>query len=355
MWSRRSWLGAGLGLGAWACVSAAGSGWRDVLDLPATATPLAERGLFNGLARAGERVVAVGQRGHILWSDDRGDTWQQAQVPVSSDLVAVHFPDARHGWAVGHDAVVLHSQDGGQTWAVQVDGRSLGKHLQGVDWGAAFGLGAEAAATWGAEAQRFAAQGAENPFLAVWFDDAQQGYAVGAFGLAMRTRDGGATWQPFMPLLDNPKALHLYGIQRLQGRLHAVGEQGLLLRETAAGNRWQVMPLPYGGTLFGLAGQGNALVVHGLRGNLLRSQDGGTQWAAVPLGVAVGLPASATHAEQWLAVVSQAGHVLLSRDQGASFQPVAQERAMPAAAVVAASANRLVLAGPRGLRAVDLH
>lgn len=353
MWSRRSWLGAGLGLGAWLGVSAAGSGWRDVLDVPATVTPLAQRGLFNGLARAGERVVAVGQRGHIVWSDDRGDTWQQAQVPVSSDLVAVHFPDARHGWAVGHDAVVLHTQDGGQTWTLQLDGRSLGRYLQGVDWAAAFGLDAEAAATWEGEAQRFAEQGPENPFLAVWFDDPRQGCIVGAFGLALRTRDGGASWQPFMPLLDNPKALHLYGVQRIQGVLHAVGEQGLLLRENAAG-RWAAVPLPYAGTLFGLSAQGGALLVHGLRGNLWRSQDGGAQWVAVPLGVAVGLPASTAHAHQWLAVVSQAGHVLLSRDQGASFQPVSPERPLPAAAVVAASDTRLVLAGPRGLQALDL-
>jgi photosystem II stability/assembly factor-like uncharacterized protein len=354
MRNRRSWLGAGLGLGVWFGVSAAVGGWRDVLDVPASVTPLALRGLYNGLCRAGERIVAVGQRGHIMLSDDLGDSWRQAEVPVSSDLVAVHFPDPMHGWAVGHDAVVLHTKDGGQSWALQLDGRTLGRHLQGVDWAAAFGLDQEAVAKWEGEAQRFAEQGPENPFLAVWFDDPLQGYVVGAFGLALRTFDGGVTWQPCMPLLDNPKALHLYGVQRLQGALHAVGEQGLLLRENAAG-RWVSVSLPYEGTLFGMSGQGNALLVHGLRGNLWRSQDGGAQWTAVPLGLAVGLPASTVHTNEWLAVVSQAGHVMLSRDQGASFQPVIKERPTPAAALVAASDTRLVVAGPRGLKVIDLR
>jgi hypothetical protein len=38
--------------------------FRDVLDSPAIKSPQALRGLFNGLAQAGTRIIAVGQRGH---------------------------------------------------------------------------------------------------------------------------------------------------------------------------------------------------------------------------------------------------------------------------------------------------
>ena len=100
-----------------------------MLDTPAQKSPLAPRGSLTGLARAGKRVVAVGQRGHVLLSDDAGKTWQQADVPVSADLVAVSFPNAETGWAVGHDGVVLHSTDAGRTWARQLDGRTLGDVL----------------------------------------------------------------------------------------------------------------------------------------------------------------------------------------------------------------------------------
>ena len=120
--------------------------------------------------------IAVGQRGHVLYSDDAGKTWRQADVPVSSDLVAVHFPSASAGWAVGHDGVVLHSADGGATWTRQFDGRALGAVL--VDYYTRAAAGASAADAKRAErllaeARRFAEQGAENPFLDVWFENAR--------------------------------------------------------------------------------------------------------------------------------------------------------------------------------------
>ena len=117
------------GLGIAATVSmmamaASDSSMRDVLDTPAAKSPLAVRALVNGLAIAGTRIVAVGQRGHVLLSDDAGKSWQQAEVPVSSDLVAVSFPSASTGWAVGHDGVVLHSTNAGGRWTRQLDGHS---------------------------------------------------------------------------------------------------------------------------------------------------------------------------------------------------------------------------------------
>jgi photosystem II stability/assembly factor-like uncharacterized protein len=110
-------------------VAAADTAALDVLDVPALRSPLAPRSLLNGLARAGDRVVAVGQRGHVLYSDDAGGNWQQAEVPVSSDLVAVSFPSASSGWAVGHDGVILHTNNAGATWSRQFDGRRVGALL----------------------------------------------------------------------------------------------------------------------------------------------------------------------------------------------------------------------------------
>lgn len=343
---RRTLIGAlaagAAGLGA-AAFAGGPAGFRDVLDTPAQPSPLAPRVLVGGLARAGRRIVAVGQRGHVLLSDDEGRSWQQAEVPVASDLVAVHCPTPDHGWAVGHDGVVLASEDGGRRWVRRLDGRALGGLLV-----AHYRAAGDAA--WLAEAQRIADTPAQLPLLDVWFDDAQRGFAVGAFGLLLATDDGGRRWQPLMHLADNPKALHLYAVRRIAGELCAVGEQGLLLRWEREAGRFAALKLPYGGTLFGIAGHARALVVHGLRGSLLRSTDGGRSWAAVPTGVAVGLTASTLDARERLVVVSQAGHLLRSDDDGASFVLQPFERPLPAAAVVAAGPDALLLAGPRGLQ-----
>src|SRR5690606_13540205 len=86
--------------------------------VPAT-DPLLRGSIYVDLARAGDRVVAVGDRGHIIYSDDEGQHWRQAETPTSVLLTAVCFADAEHGWAVGHDAVVLGTRDGGATWVLQ--------------------------------------------------------------------------------------------------------------------------------------------------------------------------------------------------------------------------------------------
>jgi photosystem II stability/assembly factor-like uncharacterized protein len=338
-----------------ALAAAAGGGaWRDVLDTPALQSPLAPRALLNGLARAGGRVVAVGQRGHVLLSDDAGASWRQADVPVSSDLVAVSFPDEMHGWAVGHDGVVLHSADGGATWNRQLDGVRAGALLvEHYQRPAGPADDPKRAAALLDEAKRFAAQGAETPLLDVWFADRSNGYVVGAFGLALRTVDGGATWQPLLHALDNPKGLHLYAVRGIGADVYIVGEQGLALKLDRDGGRFRALALPYQGTLFGLAGHARAIVAHGLRGTALRSTDGGASWQPVPTGLQVGLTGSATDADGRFVLVSQAGHVLVSRDDGASFSALKLERPLPAAAVIAAGKGALVVAGPRGAQALS--
>ena len=313
-------LAAGTAL-AGAAATGAVQGWVDVLDSPALASPLAARGLLNGLASAGDRIVAVGQRGHILWSDDRGAHWQQAQVPVSSDLVAVHFPTPALGWAVGHDGVNLHTADGGKTWTRQRDGRP---------------------------------DTADVPLLDVWFQDEHQGYAVGAFGTLLETADGGAHWQSAQDAADNPKKMHLYAVRAIAGQLWIAGEQGTLLKLDRSSGRFAAVPLPYQGTLFGVTGNERAVVVHGLRGNVLRSTDGGASWQAIPTNLQVGITASAVDANGRMLLASQAGHLLASQDDGAHFVPVPLERPFPAAAVLGVAPGRVLVAGPRGVQAQPL-
>ena len=339
-----------------AAPAAPASRMRDVLDTPASKSPLAAAALLNGLAVAGPRIVAVGQRGHILWSDDAGAHWQQAEVPVSADLTAVCFPSPLQGWAVGHDGVVLHSADGGKTWSRQLDGRRIGQRL--VEYyereaGASLAADPKRAAAWVGEAQRFAAQGADIPLLDVWFENETTGWVAGGFGMLLRTTDGGASWEPRLHVVDNPKTLHLYAVRGIGGELYVAGEQGLLRKLDRASGEFRAVTVPYQGTLFGIVGDERALFVHGLRGTVLRSADGGANWQPVTTSLQVGMTGSTRDAAGRFILVSQAGHVLLSGDGGASFKLAKVERPVPAAAVAFAQ-NTLLIAGPRGVHARPL-
>jgi photosystem II stability/assembly factor-like uncharacterized protein len=320
----------------------------DVLDAPAHKSALAGQRLLNGAAVAGDRVVVVGQRGHILYSDDHGGTWKQASVPVSVDLVAVHFPTARKGWAVGHSGVVLATDDAGATWVKQLDGRSAAQAMveyyekQAVD------------AALRDEAARFADEGPDKPFLDVWFDDENVGYIVGAFNLVFRTDDGGRHWAPWFDRTDNPKRFHLYAVRRVGEDLYAAGEQGLVLKLDPKAQRFRAVPTPYEGTYFGITGRPGSVIVFGLRGNAYRTTDGGASWRKADTGIPVGLTAGALMPDGRIVLVSQAGHVLVSSDSGATFAPVASARPAPGAAVVAVGAGGIVVAGPRGVQASPL-
>ena len=339
-------------------LGASAAGFVDVLDTPAAETPLAAKTLLNGMAQAGQRLVAVGQRGLIIYSDDRGQNWTQAKVPLSADLVAVSFPTLQLGWAVGHDGVVLHSADAGASWVRQLDGRELGRQLLAYYTAeAAKGtLGtAEESAALVEEARRAAAQGADNPLLDVWFADALHGYVVGAFNLILSTEDGGKHWQPVGHLTDNPNRLHFYAVRGIGDALYLAGEQGLVLRRDAGTTRFRALETPYKGSYFGITGSRNAVLVYGLRGNAYRSGDGGASWQKVETGVQDALTAASRFGNQGLVLVSQSGNVLLSRDAGASFAPQRVEQATPAAAVLAVGQHTLVIAGARGVRTLNVR
>jgi len=353
--SRRR-LGAALALLALLPAGALAADYRDVLDTPVAASALARAGLLNGLARAGKRIVAVGQRGHVVYSDDASN-WVQAKVPVSADLVAVTFPTPTQGWAVGHDGVVLHSTDAGATWIRQLDGRSAGQAMVAY-YTAESAKGALGSPEQGAklvdEAKRFAEQGAENPFLDVWFADERTGFVVGAFNLIFRTNDGGKSWEPWFHRSENPKTLHLYAIRPAGGEVYIAGEQGLLLKLDAPSGRFRAVDISYKGTLFGITGSAQSAVAFGLRGNAFRSTDRGKTWHKIETGLQVGLTGGTADAGR-IVLVSQAGHVLVSTDDGAIFRPLKMERPTPAAAVVGADKDAVVIAGPRGVRAQPLN
>jgi photosystem II stability/assembly factor-like uncharacterized protein len=300
------------------------------LELPALKSELAIRAPLNAFAMAGSRMVVAGQRGHILHSGD-GKNWVQADVPLSADLNALHFPTRQLGWAVGQEGAVLHSADAGATWQRQLDGRQIGTLVTRQT-----GQAADA--------------GTDKPLLDVWFEDDKKGWAVGAFNLILRTEDGGKTWTPWMDRTDNPKGMHLYAIRPAGGTVFIVGEQGLVLRLDRQKQRFASVTLPYQGTLFGVIGNEKTTLVFGLRGNAYRSTDGGASWTKVETHVAAGLGSGVVRADGSMLLVSQAGHVLLSNDEGATFRPVKVGVSAPTFAVAETADGAVALAGIGGVR-----
>lgn len=275
--------------------------------------PLAARTLTLDVELAGDRAVAVGERGHILLSDDYGMSWRQVTTPTRATLTAVAFADPQHGWAVGHDNTILHSRDGGDTWAHQ-----------------------------------YPAGNQENSFLDVFFLDSRRGFAVGAYGLYYETRNGGATWSRRQ---IHDEELHYNRLSAgPDGRLYLAVEGGLLLVSGDDGSTWEELPSPYAGSLFGvLPLTARVLIAYGLRGHVFRSINGGLDWAEIETPIEV-LLADATRAASGLIVIAgQSGHFLLSRNAGQSFQGWQRPEVRGAAALLPTPDGALIVAGLSGL------
>jgi photosystem II stability/assembly factor-like uncharacterized protein len=336
-------------------VAAAPAAMVDVLDTPAAMSPLAPRTLLTAVARLDGRLVAVGQRGHVVVSIDNGATWKQSPVPVSSDLTAVYFVDAKRGWAVGHDGVVLHTQDGGDSWRLQLDGRKANELLVAAMKAAAeHEPSSEPAKQRLADALRYRDQGADKPFLDVWFADANVGYVVGAYNYLFRTEDGGATWQPWFDRVDNPKLFNLYSIRPAVGDLYIAGESGLLLKLDPAARRFRKVDIPYAGSLFGVTGTRASVLAFGLRGTVLRSDDRGRTWTQVDAGLATTVVAAETAGSDGVLLADAGGRLTQSTDGGHTFAKLPLAKPTPLAGFAAIDVQRLATVGPRGVSIVEL-
>jgi photosystem II stability/assembly factor-like uncharacterized protein len=294
------------------------------LERPALQVKAPEHQVLQTAARAGKRIVAIGERGLVALSDDQGKTWRQArQVPVSVSLTALSFVDSQRGWAVGHGGVVLHTADGGETWACQADGVALARAaLAEAEQGAAQRPGDATAARALTDARRLVEDGADKPLLDVRFADARRGWVVGAYNLFFETTDGGSTWRSISTRLDNPRALHLNALVVQGQTVFVAGEQGVLYRSLDAGQTFQSLASPYKGSWFSLAlGEDGAVTVGGLRGNAFRSADGGGSWSAISGLPPVSIVAASARADGTVLLSNQAGQLFVTR-AGAPAQPL---------------------------------
>ncbi|MGH8333723.1 MAG: WD40/YVTN/BNR-like repeat-containing protein [Pseudomonas fluorescens] len=316
-------------------------GAPDTLNQKAALSALAPRSALNAIARAGERLVVAGVRGHILYSDDLGQRWKQASVPVSVSLTGLCFADANTGWAVGHRGVILKTEDGGQNWVRQLDGFQAAQAIVQLNRNDPERVD---------EARQLVEDGADKPFLAVQCLSAQRVVVVGAYGLAFSTVDGGKHWLPVAALLEGSQSHHLNAVQLLAGQLYLAGELGGLMRIDTQLEHFARLEEPYDGSLFGLlATTNNTLLAFGLRGHLFRSVDQGTSWQAVALATGKSLTAGTRLSDGSLLLADESGTGWLSRDDGRTFMAVNAQQRFPLVALLATRDGGSLAVGINGI------
>jgi photosystem II stability/assembly factor-like uncharacterized protein len=340
----------------------------DRLERPSLVSPGSVQAPLTDVQSVGQDLVMIGESGHILIRDAKGET-SQSKVPVDLLLTALHFIDAHEGWAVGHDGVVLHSTDAGKTWTKQLDGSQISPLL--LERAQAEITRLEDASTASLhdedltaaldnayfaldDAKASGASGPSRPLLDVWFRNANEGWAVGAYGMIVHTKDGGKNWD-YVSSLVNPDRLHLNAVLGLSdGTLLVAGEGGNFYRSEDDGKHWQPTQQLTQASLYKLMQLTDGrLIALGFGGTLLSSPDQGKTWKSIKTPAAIGLYGARQLADGSLVLSGQGGILLYSRD-GEHFRLWQGADVGSVMGVEQISDQLLALTGSSGLQVISL-
>ncbi|MDA8544436.1 YCF48-related protein [Alphaproteobacteria bacterium] len=282
----------------------------------------ASEALLLDVAVAGSRMVAVGEFGHILLSEDGGENWTQAaSVPTRNTLVGVTFIDNQTGFAVGHAATILKTIDGGRNWTLQNNERN-----------------------------------GETPLFAVYFADAQNGIAVGGFSYTFETSNGGQTWSQRTLVEDSYDDFHLNDLfADNKGNVYIPAEFGTVYKSVDRGRNWKAIETGYDGSFWGGLGLENGdVLVFGMRGNVWRSSDNGQSWKKVETGTDQSVSGGTQLEDGRIVLAGLSGTVLLSNNGGQSFDNQPRPDRLSFATAIGKSGDDIILLGAPGIKKHNL-
>jgi len=323
----------------------------EVLDNPAIPVKSPAGVILVAITLAGARLVAAGEHGVIIYSDDNGASWHQAAVPVDVTLTCLSFITPSLGWAAGHFGVILITRDGGATWLEQ---------LNGVQANALTMAAAQTATTDDPDAPgtplalrraaKFMAAGPSKPFLSCLALSPAEVIVFGAYRMTMMTKDGGATWVDWSLHIGDKFSRNLYAVATIGPDIFIAAEEGLVFRSSDGGATFPQVTSPTPTTLFGVTptSAGHA-VVYGVAGTCFRSADRGETWSPCAINTQDNLTAAVLLPSGALLLGSESGNVFISHDDGASFTALSGVPPMAVSGMVLAADHGVVAVGQTGV------
>ncbi|MDO8421725.1 MAG: YCF48-related protein [Parvibaculum sp.] len=283
-----------------------------------TPSHLASHDLLLSATMAGTRMVAVGQFGHVIHSDDGGKTWVQAKsVPTQVTLTSVSFVSDKIGYAGGHDSTVLRTEDAGDTWT---------SVYHNID--------------------------SQAPIMTVYFTDENHGFAMGAFSFVIETSDGGKTWEQRELIPGSNGDSHLNkAFATNAGTILVSAEFGKVFRSTDKGVTFSEITSGYEGSFWGgMSLKDGSVLVYGMRGNVYRSTDDGLTWAKINSGTDKSVSGGWELDNGTIVLVGLQGYVGYSTNGGTDFTEVTRADRLGYVAVLPGADNTISVFGEPGVK-----
>ena len=365
MLRRRALMSSMLGVGVGAALGARiQPAWADMPQYQELANPaipvksLSSHYMLAG-ASAGKRLLAVGEHGLIIYSDDGAQTWHQASVPVSTTITDIAFATDKVGWATGGFGVVLNTQDGGQSWVKQLDGIAeidmMNQTTQAFT--ATQPPDSDVVAHLTRRAQILTSEGPDKPFLSLLPISATEVFAFGTYRSAEHSTDGGKSWTDWSLKIGDPAAQskNIYGAAALYGAYYLVSEAGLIYRSTDGGQTFPQLAQPGDATFFGIcdAGKGNILAF-GVAGEMYLSTDNGKSWNPPNFTGSANVNCGTLLPTGDVVAGDSGGSIWRSKDQGQNFTEVIRNPLLSINALLPLGGTRLLILSEAGMFPFDL-
>lgn len=192
----------------------------------------------------------------------------------------------------------------------------------------------------------------DQPLFSVWFRDKDRGIAVGLWSLMIATGDGGKTWTrvnlPPSPGRTKADRNLLKIFANRMGTLFVAAEQGLILK-SYDGEKWAYIDTKYKGSFWtGIVLNNGTILVGGLRGTIYRSTDDGRSWREAKSEFKSSITDFAEAGGKVYAAGLD-GVFLESVDHGATFKGSQREDRLPFTAVTVNGVGKLVKFSKQGV------
>jgi photosystem II stability/assembly factor-like uncharacterized protein len=182
--------------------------------------------------------------------------------------------------------------------------------------------------------------------------------AIGGFGFARASADGGKSWQPLTLLEGEAGEKHLNRIfVSAAGTWLIAAEGGQVWRSDDRGSvqamKWSAIKTPYAGSLWnGLQLASGALLACGMRGNVVRSVDDGRTWTHQAIAGAGSLTGIAQLADGRVVLVGLDGTLVVGDAAAEKFSLLRQDDRTTLTGALALRDGTLALATAAGMRLI---
>ncbi|HCU89542.1 MAG TPA: glycosyl hydrolase [Gammaproteobacteria bacterium] len=251
--------------------------------------PIHRTDRYQAVARNDANVVIVGNQGVILYSSDKGTSWQRNEIPDWPALIDVAACPNGSFVALAFAPLVFVSSDNGATWVPRpIPTTESPQALTCSPDNKIWVVGAYTNRWTSSDAGESWVESTDDEdvlLTTVQFFDADNGVITGEFGTVMFTTDGGNSWNTMAPLVDEFYPQTTYFKNSSEGWVAGLG--GVILYTNDGGQTWVSQDTETVVPLYGIAEIGRSMFAVGGEGTVLKYD--GDLWRLFDHGKAIRL------------------------------------------------------------------